>query len=115
MAQLTPLDDEFTVLVNRAIRRTAERVADVMRQNIPVDTGALRDSVVVEHTGAWEYRVYPTATDNGFPYGVVANTGRGEVVPKRAKALRYKNGTFSKYSSPYSGSHFVQNTVNTFR
>lgn len=119
MAQLSALDEEFTVLVNRAIRRTADRVAATMSDTIMSlakdPTGQLADSVTVVHSGAWEYRVFPTATDNGFPYGKVFNTGRGEVKPIRARMLRYRDGSYHKYSSPYSGSHFVRETVSRFR
>lgn len=109
-------ESELEVIVTRAISRTAENVAETMRSLIPVDTGELADSVVVEHVGPWEYMIRPTAvSETGFPYGIVVDQGRGPVVPVNAKALRYKDGTFSKYSKAYSGSHFIRKTVSRYK
>lgn len=47
------LEREFQAIQDKAIqaaRREAEELADIIRRNTPVDTGALRDSVEVVNT-----------------------------------------------------------------
>lgn len=97
-------------LAGRTLQQYAGQIADTMRTLAPKDTGALAGSISVAPLGGYAYVIAPH-----MPYANIAENGRGEVVPVNAKALHYRNGTFSKYSSPYAGSHFVANTAAKFR
>lgn len=92
----------------------ADKVAEVMKEEVPVRSGALRKSIRKEPDGAWAYFVGSTLDQAYY-----TEHGRGEVRPKRAKFLHYylKDGTeiFSKYSRPAPAQHWVEATANRFK
>ena len=53
----------------------------------------------------------------GTDHLAMLNDGNGfkMIVPKRAKALRYTDGTFHAWSKPYYGIHFIEEIANRHR
>lgn len=101
-------------IAGSTLQQYAGRIADTMRDLAPVGDypggGALKASISVAPAGQFAYIIAPHTE-----YANIAENGRGAVVPVYAKALKYRDGTFSKYSSPYEGSHFVAKTAAIYR
>lgn len=80
----------------------AHEYAREMRALAPVRSGRYRDSISAHQSEGGSAVVGPTA-----PHAHYVETGRGEVVPVNAKALRFDDGTFAKYAGPTPGHHVV--------
>lgn len=98
--------------LEKELDRVAQEVADDLRASANVDTGQLRGSITVEKTGPISRLVRTNATaKNGVKYASIVNSGRGEVEPKDAPFLVFRDGTRHMYSSPYGGSGFADKVV----
>lgn len=108
---------------NKAIDNYAEDVEKEMKKQIHVDTGVLRDSVVNEKKSQ-DKRVVridgsKVASDprneSKEDYSWYYYKGHGEIVPKKAKALRWvgKNGkaVYAKKVRATSGDDFIGRTL----
>lgn len=100
--------------IKRELYDYAQKVASVMREEVPVRSGALRKSITVETDGEFAWFVGST-----LPQAYYTEHGRGEVRPKKAKILHYylKDGTeiFSKRSRPAPAQHWVEHTAARFK
>jgi HK97 gp10 family phage protein len=76
------------------IRRNLESAADKARAIVPVDTGALRDSIRAEMTGQTEGRL--SAGGGGVDYAVYVHEGtsRMSARPFLAQAMDHQRGEF---------------------
>lgn len=98
------------------MNRIANQIEGELKAEANKDTGRMAGSIQSQRTGDYSYFIGTSITnEHGFPYPVVANDGRGAVRPVRAKMLRYKDGSFHKYSRPYGGSHFVEKVASRYR
>lgn len=99
-------------LADKVAERISSYQEQFIRMNGSVLTGLMADSVETESLGDGEAIVGNTAhSEEGFPYPITIEFGRGEVRPKNGKVLRWvQNGevVFSKYSSPTSPRPFVE-------
>lgn len=104
--------------LTRIVGGMAERfVVDLARQvrnssvvRTPVDTGLLRASY---KTRTRFRRLFKKVTIyNKVEYGLPVHEGRGEIVPRRAKALRFRSRTgtvvFAKRVKPVDGRPFMR-------
>lgn len=117
----TTLEDDVKLIVDKAMRKTADKVALEMKATImrvaKHPTGKLAWSVKVTHPSAYRYVVMPTATNNGFPYASAFDTGRKAVRPKKKEFLVFSperdgNVIRTKYAKKFSGSRFIRKTYN---
>lgn len=103
-------------MVGAAVRRAAGKTRDRAKQNLTtsgnVDTGALRNSVrSVRSTVSTHGVTYLVGSE--LPYAKWVEGGRGPVVPRRAKVLRFKpkgahGYVFAASVGPAEGSHWLQ-------
>lgn len=85
-AWIEKLENENQKLLSRLMDESSIIVQELIRQNSPVRTGALRDSITIERTSVDTVIVGPTAPYAPFvEFGVAAH----EIVPVRAEALRF--------------------------
>lgn len=76
------IDATLDMIVKKQINEIANRAVEIMKEEAPSDTGKLRESIKKEQVSNNEIFV---GTDLEYAYYV--EHGRGEVKPKRAKAL----------------------------
>lgn len=98
-------------LAARGAQSARLRVQANITKKPRVDTGAMRDSVGVRQLSATKYRVH-----SGTFYTMYQENGVGVIVPKKAKALRFKpkgSGTFvfAQRSSGFPAGNFFRDTV----
>ena len=95
------------------LQQYAGRICDTMKSLAPVyeyQGGTLRGSISVSPAGQFAFIIAPHVD-----YAKYAENGRGEVKPKYAPYLTFRDGSRHMYASPYAGSHFVKNTAAKFR
>lgn len=76
-------------------------------------SGRLQNSVVISGGGNSKTIKITALSDEGFPYPVVANSGRGPVTVKNRKFLRFYIGGevfFRKSVAGFGGHHFVEDS-----
>ena len=76
-------------------------------------SGRLQNSVVISGGGNSKTIKITALSDEGFPYPVVANSGRGPVTAKNRKYLRFYIGGevfFRKSVAGFGGHHFVEDS-----
>lgn len=76
-------------------------------------SGRLQNSVVISGGGNSKTIKITALSDEGFPYPVVANSGRGPVTVKNRKFLRFYIGGevfFRKSVAGFAGHHFVEDS-----
>ncbi|RFU83610.1 HK97 gp10 family phage protein [Streptomyces triticagri] len=94
--------------IGERVERVTRAVANRARQRAPVDSGHLRASIrsaVRQEGGRIVGRVW---TD--VDYASIVHNGRGPVVPRRAKALRFQIGgrtIFARRVGPARGQPFL--------
>lgn len=74
-------------------KKVAERGRDIMREEIhdhAYRTGELEQSVRIRENGAGMWSVGPQKKVNGIYLGDIIRTGRRELFPKYAKALKWE-------------------------
>lgn len=106
-------------MVGAAVRRAAGATRDRAKENLTgsgnVDTGALRNSVRSERSSVSAQGV-SYWVGSQLPYAGFVENGRGPVVPRRAKVLRFKpkgssSYVFAPYAGPAEGSHWLQRAL----
>lgn len=118
------IEDDVLLIVNNAMKKTAERIRDEMQYQIRrkankgYATGALADSVVIDHPAPYSYLIYPTAkSEKGFPYAGVLDQGR-RAMWRNKKAFKFvaKDGetVVTKRIKRFDGVHYIRSTYNKF-
>lgn len=83
------LDREQVVgAIDRGMGTTAREIADVMREDVAVDTGATRESITVEHVGPMHWRITAGEAAVFLEFGTESHV----IVPDDAEALRFEVG-----------------------
>lgn len=118
------LEDEVKLIAERAMRKTADKIAAEMSSQIEAKankgyaTGKLAGSIKVDHVGPWTYEIYPTATsEDGFPYGVVLDQGRRAMwKTKHYFKFTGKDGAtvYTQHVKAFRGTRYVRSTYNKF-
>lgn len=97
-------------LLRRLMDESGSTIQELIRQNAPVRTGALRDSITIERVSTDTVLVGPTVPYAPFvEFGVVAH----EIVPVKAQALRFQidgETVFAKrvLHPGFEGRHFIK-------
>lgn len=100
----------------RGMRLATEDTRAITRSGMPYRSGLMQSKMPTKVTQAATSvtgRIDFTArSPKGFPYPVAVNDGRGAIVPKTKKWLRFRtaNGeiVFTKYVKPFTGLRFAE-------
>lgn len=92
-SDLTRFALEVPHLAHQALKQTAEDIADLTSQLVPVDTGALRDSIEAREIDETTYHVGGTV--EYFPY-VEFGTSVSGAQPSLVPAFKQAEDTFKK-------------------
>lgn len=106
--------DEVTI--TKEVAETLQNNQRIISQQRSFNTGEMANSIMIEEQGNTAIVGATARGSNGFPYPLSIEFGRREVVPVRAKVLRWvtKDGmtVFSKYSSAVTPMPFVEPSIN---
>lgn len=94
--------------MHRNIERYVRIVELLAKQKANVDTGRMRATIETSYTPRGKVMVWTISSPQ--PYSIYVHEGRGEVRPKRAKALRFQIGgqvVYAMRSRPYAGNPFL--------
>lgn len=94
------------------VPRIAEQGAVIMREEVPVRTGALKASISATPQGTESYFV-----GTSIEYAKYVEHGRGPVVPKKARVLHWFDGKdiFAKSVVGVPKNDFVGRTISRLR
>lgn len=100
--------EELVTALETLKDRVIEQGVEIMKEEVPVRSGALRDSIHSEPMGG---EVYFIGTD--IEHAKYVENGRGEVRPVTKKALHWYDGAdiFSMYARPTKPNDFVGRTA----
>lgn len=100
----------------RGMRLATEDTRAITRQGMPYASGLMQAKMptkVRQEANSISGRIDFTAkSPKGFPYPVAVNDGRGAIVPKTKKWLRFRGSdgsiVFTKYVKPFTGLRFAE-------
>lgn len=106
--------DEVTI--TKEVAETLQNNQRIISQQRSFNTGEMANSIMIEEQGNTAIVGTTARSSDGFPYPLSVEFGRKEVVPIRAKVLRWINEdgmtVFSKYSSAVAPRPFVEPSIN---
>lgn len=109
------LEAPIVKLITEQAQDIVDDVVSTMKENAPVDSGAMAASISATKTGKYTWIVSTHVANplNGFEYPARIELGQ-EVKPTHAKAL-YFHGGFHARSRASKKSGFAKKTVAKFR
>ena len=106
-------------MIGEQAEEIVKDVTKTMKDNAPVDSGQMRDSIYYKKVGKFSWIVATDATrpaqgkSPAFEYPAHIELGE-EVLPTKAKAL-YFHDKWHKRAAPSKGKGFAKKTVDKYR